>query len=87
MGEEKLNQVLKAHWVDPDLLQAEQFADFFVERGEAMLTLIGEAMGKSIPSGREVFMSALGLPNYDDEFDDGNNEYDTGTIVYDSVAG
>lgn len=87
MGIEKLNQVLKAHWVNQDLLQAEQFADFFVERGEAMLTLIGEAMGKSIPSGREVFKSALGLPNYDDEFDDGDYEYDSRAIVYDSVAG
>ena len=87
MGEEKLNQVLKAHWVNPDLLQAEQFADFFVERGEAMLNLIGEAMGKSIPSGLNVFKSALGLPDYDDEFDDGNNEYDVRAIVYDSDAG
>ncbi len=86
MGVEKLNQVLKAHWVNPELLQAEQFADFFVERGEAMLDLIGEAMGKTIPSGLEVFKSALGLPDYDDEFDDGNHEYNVSTIVYDSVA-
>ena len=49
-----------------------------MERGEAMLNLIGEAMGKSIPSGLNVFKSALGLPDYDDEFDDGNNEYDAG---------
>ena len=87
MGEEKLNQVLKAHWVNSDLLQAEQFADFFVERGEAMLNLIGEAMGKSIPSGRDVFKNALGLPDYDDEFDDGNNEYGERAIVHYSVAG
>lgn len=87
MGKEKLNQVLNAHWVNPDLLQTEQFPEFFVERGEAMLNLIGEAMGKSIPSGRDVFKSALGLPDYDDEFDDGNNEYGEPAIVHYSVAG
>ncbi len=85
--EEKLAQVLSAHWVDRNYLRTDQFKDFFVERGEAMLELIGEAMGKPIPSGREVFRNALGSSSYDDGYDDGDMEHDgIGAIMPDSVA-
>ena len=35
------------------------FAEFFIQRGEAMMNLIGEVMGKALPSGREVFEETL----------------------------
>ena len=58
----------------------------FVERGEAMLELIGQAMGKAIPSGREFFSSALssvGIEQQLDEFDDPIDEPDVaGEWVY-----
>ena len=50
-----LDAVLRSHWLDPELLAEDSFAECFVERGEAMLELIGNAMGKPIPSGRDVF--------------------------------
>ena len=63
-----LNRVLEAHWLNPELLEdpnlrglqeSEKFAKFFVERGEAMLDLIGKAMGKQVAGGQETFWSAL----------------------------
>ena len=55
----QLDHVLETHWLNPKLLQSDQFAKCFVERGEAMLDLIGQAMGKQIAGGQETFWSAL----------------------------
>ncbi len=63
---EKLRQVLKTHWLDPDSLEADKFGECFEKRGEEMLKLIGEVMGKTISGGSEVFRTALrdgGLPD------------------------
>ena len=59
MDPEMLERVLQAHWLDPLTLEQDKFAQSFVERGEAMLRLIGDAMGKNLGSGREVFENAL----------------------------
>ena len=68
---EVFDGLLGSHWINPDWLWAgdsadsggsfkgDNFAEFFVERGEAMLELIGKAMGKPMPSGQEVFRGAL----------------------------
>ena len=81
-----LDQVLRSHWLNPQSLYADRFADFFVERGEAMLSLIGKAMGKPMPSGKETFLSALnsaGIEQALDEFDDADDEHDAvGDWVY-----
>ena len=90
--EDALHHVLRTHWLAPELLAADKFADCFVERGEAMLELIGAAMGKSMPSGREVFLNALqsaGIEQATDDFDDVEEEHDpVGQWVYqdDAVA-
>ena len=87
IDEHTLNQMLRSHWINPDLLREDQFAEFFVERGEAMLHLIGKAMGRQIPSGREIFWNALNSAGYHDEFDDGEEEYDTiGEMAYERAA-
>lgn len=70
----KLNDVLAAHWITPEHLRADRFAHCFVERGEAMLDLIGKAMGKPIASGREVFWNALNSAGYVDDYEDGEEE-------------
>ena len=72
---EGLEEVLEAHWLDVRHLESDDFAASFVERGEAMLSLIGKAMGRDLGSGREVFQNALiasGFPNLylDDEKDE-----------------
>ncbi len=55
----ELNHVLETHWLNPDLLESDKFAECFVQRGEAMLDLIGRAMGKQITGGKETFWAAL----------------------------
>ena len=54
-----LDSVLGAHWLEPKHLNMDDFASFFVARGESMLSLIGRAMGRELGSGRNVFMNAL----------------------------
>ena len=74
-----LNEILRSHWLKPELLAADQFGGCFVDRGEEMLQLIGNAMGKPIPSGREVFRNALssaGIQQVIDEYDDADEEHD-----------
>ena len=76
---DKLNDVLRSHWLNPELLAEDQFGECFVERGEAMLGLIGEAMGKPVPPGREIFRNALqsiGIEPTVDEFEDEDEEHD-----------
>ena len=54
-----LDDVLVSHWIDPELLRADDFAQSFVARGEKMLELIGRAMDRTIDGGSEVFLNAL----------------------------
>ena len=87
---DKLRSVLQHHWVNPDLLEQDDFAKCFMDRGERMLALIGTAMGKEIPGGSDVLRNSLtqaGLlaPSAEltddaqtelEEFDDGDPEYE-----------
>lgn len=59
ISRETLEQILQAHWLNPSLLRADDFVESFMRRGEAMMGLIGKAMGKELPGGREAFRSAL----------------------------
>ena len=55
-----------------------------VERGEAMLSLIGQAMGKPMPNGRDVFWDALNSAGFVEKFDDPEDEHDVvGERAYD----
>ena len=84
---EALQQVLRSHWINPELLTADQFAECFVERGEAMLTLIGRAMGKPIPSGCITFRRALESARVEEELDDPEDEHDAvGQRAYEDDA-
>lgn len=79
-----LQQVLRSHWINPELLDADQFAKCFVERGEAMLALIGRAMGKRIPT---TFREALESAGVVEEFDDPEDEHDAvGQRAYEDDA-
>lgn len=46
--------VLESHWLDPTDLQNDDFRQSFLNRGEAMLDLIGQAMGRNLGNGREI---------------------------------
>ena len=54
-----LDAVLTAHWLEPKHLREDDFPSFFVARGESMLSLIGNVMGRDLGSGRDVFLNAL----------------------------
>ena len=85
--EELLGQVLRAHWIDPSHLSSDMFAEFFVDRGEAMLELIGQVMGKDIGSGRTVFRNALSDAGFVEEYEVEEDEYDeVGSIAFDQAA-
>ena len=90
ISKDALCRVLRSHWLNPELLFNDQFADCYVERGEAMLALIGKAMGKSLAGGGETFRNALnsaGIEQHLDEFDDPENEHDAvGDWVYQEEA-
>ena len=71
-----LDRVLRSHWLNPDLMAVDQFAECFADRGEAMLRLIGRAMGKPTAGGREAFWNALHSSRLTEEFDDPADEHD-----------
>ena len=75
-----LDAVLRSHWINPEFLKADNFARSFVERGEAMLKQIGDAMGKPADDGKAVFEEALteaGFARFVDEYDTSDEvEYD-----------
>ena len=54
-----LRLILKAHWIDPDRLEDDDFSNCFVERGQAMLDLINRTMGKPIIDRRQVFRDEM----------------------------
>jgi hypothetical protein len=58
MGKERLNQALEAHWLIPRHLETNDFKASFVERGEALLRIIGQAMGRDLDNGRDIFRKA-----------------------------
>ena len=65
-----LDDVLSKHWIDPECLKADNFALFFVKRGQALLDLIGNAMGKNLGDGTEAFRRAVNEANYTDDYID-----------------
>ena len=54
-----LDDVLVSHWIDPISLRDDDFAQSFVKRGEMMLSLIGQSMGRDLDSGINIFNAAL----------------------------
>ena len=72
IDKEKLERILKAHWIAPDKLEEDEFGHCFVERGQAMLDLITRTMGKPAVDGRQVFRdelksASLGVGQIDDD--------------------
>ena len=77
--QERLEEVLRAHWLDIGLLETDDFAASFVARGEAMLRLIGGAMGRELGSGRDVFQRALMSEGFPGLYVEDENDYDDAT--------
>ncbi len=75
ISEEKLATILEAHWIDPDLLERDLFGGCFVKRGQAMLDLINQTMGKPTVDGRQVFRDAFAV-GLIEQYGDDEIEYD-----------
>ena len=71
-----LDQVLESHWLNPGLLRNDRFTDSFVERGQAMLDLINQTMGKQTSDGRDAFQNAVASAGYADQFNQDVEDYD-----------
>lgn len=66
--EERMDEILRAHLIDPAALRADNFDAFFQARKETLLNRIEEAMGKPIP--REAFELEDAEPaDWEDETD------------------
>ena len=65
--------------MNPRHLEANNFQDSFIERGDVLLKLIGQAMGRDLGSGREVFrkalQDALSSAGYFESFQEEEQEY------------
>ena len=64
---------IEGHQIDTEHLKQDDFNSFFVKRGMALMQLISQAMGKTLPDGEEVFRNALESANLrieSDEYDD-----------------
>ena len=72
----KLDTLLESHWLHVDHLSSDDFAASFVARGEAILGLIGNAMGRDLGRGRGVFLSALQSAGHADRYVDDEVEFD-----------
>jgi hypothetical protein len=49
----RLDEMLRSHAIDPEMLRRDDFEGFFVARTQALMQLIAKAMGKSFP-GRPI---------------------------------
>ena len=67
---EKLDRILRAHWIEPAKLEEDDFKACFVGRGQAMLDLITKTMGKPQIDGCQVFHDELSSAQLIDEYDD-----------------
>lgn len=81
-------ELLESHWLDISHLGQDNFAASFVTRGEAILKLIGKAMGRDLGSGRSVFESAVKSVGYYDMYpeDDEDDEDPIGDIGAEDAA-
>ncbi len=69
-----LEVAIEGHNIDVVYLKRDDFDDFFIRRGRALMALISEAMGKKLDDGEEVFMNALEAANLRIETDDYDDE-------------
>lgn len=62
-----MDSILRTHAIEPDLLRRDDFKSFYAARKQALLTLIGQAMGKTIQSVEQ----SLSAPEWEDEEEEG----------------
>jgi hypothetical protein len=48
LPDDGMDEILRTHFVDPALLRADNFEEFFAARKAALLAVVEQAMGKSL---------------------------------------
>lgn len=78
VGEEKVDALLRSHWLSQEVLESDRFSEVFVRRGQHMLDLIGKAIGKELGDGGGAFRQALTDhgQSIDDLYSDEGTDYD-----------
>ena len=56
---ERLTEVLKAHWINPEYLSVDWFPEVIVERGQRMMRGIADAMGRKLQDPSEAIWKEL----------------------------
>ena len=56
---ERLADVLKAHWINPDYLSVDWVPEAIVERGQRMMKAIADAMGRTLQDPGEAIWKEL----------------------------
>ena len=72
----KLEELLDSHWLYIRHLEEDDFRTSFIQRGQKMLELIGDAMGRDLGDGRQVIEAALDNAGILREFLDEDPEFD-----------
>ncbi|MGC4076847.1 MAG: DUF262 domain-containing protein [Rubrivivax sp.] len=70
MDDAAMDTILQTHAIDPALLRNDDFHAFYAARKQALLVLIGQAMGKAVQQAETASSSAFAADDEDEEQDE-----------------
>lgn len=62
----RMDEILRSHCIDPALLRADRFWDFYAARAEELLQRIEAATSKSVTRDTDIFRPGAGAESYDE---------------------
>jgi hypothetical protein len=74
MGKDELSKILETHGIDPQAMYADNFQQFFAQRGRALVSLIEKAMEKPVAQEGADFLNAAIAADYEDDQDEWTEE-------------
>lgn len=66
VGAARMNEILHSHCIDPAVLRADRFWEFYAARAEALLQRIEAATGKTLPREPALFRAGVVAEAYDE---------------------
>ncbi len=67
MDDAAMDGILQTHAIEPGLLRSDDFHGFYATRKQALLVLIGHAMGKTVQQTESNAPGAIGTYDEDEE--------------------
>lgn len=80
------SQILASHRIEPDLLYADKFDQFFAQRGRALVELIQDAMGKTVAHAGADFLTHATEEEYEEEPQEWIEDGDEWEIAAEPIA-